>query len=796
MLNIHHKHEQLRLWMGSFRIGRRLVVSSTLGPYSVSRIALILTRTYLFLFFAATAMGQLQITTSSVPTASQYQTYNTTLTASGGSLPYTWSVVTSTGVSLPEGMSLNPSTGVVSASLVAGQGGYQVTIQVTDSASPSHNTASTALNFGVNSDTTLGGCQVFPADSIFNQRIDQLPADTNSAHQIPAGYLSSPLHPDFGHGFYPAPGGIPWMRVPANQPTTNVNLASGGQFGQSGIFSWPFPSFPNVPVEGTSAGFDGDDHHILILQSGVNNITGPQTGAPCTLYETYQGTAVSSMFDPASNTWSVAAGVHYVLNSNEIAASNDTLDQGAQDSAGIPIVPLLMRYSDVPQLAQHPLRITFPSPTNWFVWPGTGCCDGSGPPQGLLYRLKASVNWEATCPVAKYPQAATVLQTLQQYGAYMSDHGSAGYIQGAPDVRWADLDLACIKQFHLSDLEVVNNSALEVSPISGQTQPYVVPATLPAATVGTAYSATIAAVGGNPATRQFSLSSGALPPGLTLDASAGQITGTVGSSSASIYSLGITATDTNSGYSSQPQTFTLAVSGGSSLVSISAIVNSASFAGGAIAPGELVSITGAMLGPSGGLPFATNPIATKLGGTQVSFGAWQAPILYSSATQINAVVPWNVAGQSQVTVVVQSAAGSTSLNVAVASAAPGVFTQNSTGSGPALALNQDDSVNGPNNPAAPGSYVSLYFTGGGVTDPPGLLGSVSDMVVSSLAVTSTATVGGVPATVTFAGSAPGFVGGVNQMNILLSSNTPSGTQPLVITVAGQSSPATATITVQ
>jgi len=738
-------------------------------------------------------MAQLQITTSSVPVAAQYQSYNTALTATGGTPPYQWSVVASTGVGLPEGMTLNAATGVVSATQVAGQGGYQVTIQVSDSASPAANTATAALNFGVDSDTSLAGCQMFPPDSIYNQRVDRLPVDTNPAHQIPASYLASPLHPDFGHGFYPAPGGIPWMRVPANQPLTNVDI-EGGQTDSPGTYAWPFPAYPNAVVEGTSDGLYGDDHHILILESSANNITGPQTG-PCTLYETYQASAVPTMFDAATNTWLLYAGAHYVLNSDLIAVY---LDQGGQDSPGIPMVPLLLRYSDVPLAAQHPLRMTFPSPTNGWVWPATGCCTASGPPQGLLYRLKASVNWQATCPAATYPQAATVLETLQQYGAYMSDHGSPGYIQGVPDVRWDDLDLACIKQFHVSDLEVVDNSMLEISSTSGQTQPYVPPATLPPAAVGAAYSAIISAVGGNPATRKFSVASGALPPGLTLDPASGIIAGTVGSNAASLYSVSIAATDTASGHSSQPQPFVMGVNGGNSLVSISSLINSASFAGGAIAPGELVTIQGEMLGPAAGLAFATNPIAPVLGGTEVFFGTAPAPLLYASARQINAVVPWDVAGQSGITVVVESAAGSTSLNVGVADASPGVFTQNSTGTGPAVAVNQDGSMNTPTNPAAAGSYISVYFTGGGIIDPPGLTGSVNDDVVATLAAfsTATATVGGVAGTVTYAGNAPGFVGGVNQMNILLSANTPSGSQPLVITVAGQSSAATATISVR
>ncbi|MEI9974541.1 MAG: Ig domain-containing protein [Ignavibacteriota bacterium] len=493
-----------------------------------------------------------------MPAATQYQPYTTTLTANGGTPPYTWSVVTSTGVSLPEGMTLNTSTGVVSAAQVNGQGGYAVTLQVTDSASPSHAVATATLNFGVYSDTSLGGCQIFPVDSIYNQRVDQLPVDTTPSHQIPASYLNNPLHPDFGRGFYPFPGGIPWMRVPANQPLTHVNLPGDGQIDPAGTYSWPFPAGTAALVEGTSYGTDGNDHHTLILQSSVNNITGPQTG-PCTLYETYSSSPVPSLFNAGSNTWSEGAGIHYVLDSNELAASESTLDDGAQDSAGVPVMPLLLRYSEVPAMANHPLRITFPGPTNWFVWPATGCCTGSGIPQGLLYRLKASVNWQTACPVASYPQAATLLQTLQQYGAYMSDHGSAGYMQGVPDIRWDDEDLGCIKKFHISDLEVVDNSMLEVSPTSGQTKPYVAPATLPTAAAGNSYTYTLSAVGGNPTRRHWSIASGALPPGMALNASTGTISGLIDSSATASYNFQISVTDTSSGYNSASQSFSLPV---------------------------------------------------------------------------------------------------------------------------------------------------------------------------------------------------------------------------------------------
>jgi len=403
---------------------------------------------------------------------------------------------------------------------------------------------------------------MFPADNIYNQRADSLPVDTVASHQIPSNLLANKLHPDFGHGFYPGTAGIPFMRVPSNGAVTKVLLQNDGQIDPAGQYFWPFPAYPNPVIEGTSYGPAGDDHHTLILESSVPNITGPQTGA-CTLYETYSAAAVAAMFNAGTNTWTELAGTHYVLNSDELAASPATLDDGAQDSPGIPIVPLLIRYSEVPLNVHHPLRITMPSPTNWFVWPATGCCAGSGPPQGLLFRLKASVNWQSFCPIATHPQGATLLQALQQYGAYMSDHGSAGFIQGVPDIRWNDDDLACIKSVPLSDLEVVNNSVLEISSISGQTKPYITTATLPSATMGSPYSAALAAVGGNSSSYQWTVSSGKLPAGLTLNPSTGVISGVpLAAGSSAIGAAGrftVLLTDTQTHQNSQAVSYSILV---------------------------------------------------------------------------------------------------------------------------------------------------------------------------------------------------------------------------------------------
>jgi uncharacterized protein (TIGR03437 family) len=134
--------------------------------------------------------------------------------------------------------------------------------------------------------------------------------------------------------------------------------------------------------------------------------------------------------------------------------------------------------------------------------------------------------------------------------------------------------------------------------------------------------------------------------------------------------------------------------------------------------------------------------------------------------------------------------------VQVANASPGAFTLNETGSGPVVAANQDGTINGPSNPAAKGSYVTIYFTGGGQTDPAGVTGSVTGLVLKWLTQAISVTVGGQPATVSFDGSAPTLVDGVDQLNIKLAANTPSGAQPVAITIGGISSPASATVSVQ
>jgi uncharacterized protein (TIGR03437 family) len=206
-------------------------------------------------------------------------------------------------------------------------------------------------------------------------------------------------------------------------------------------------------------------------------------------------------------------------------------------------------------------------------------------------------------------------------------------------------------------------------------------------------------------------------------------------------------------------------------------------AGASLAPGTIVSIFGAGLGPAapaGGV-LQAGRLTTEVAGVRVLVNGVAAPLLYVSDTQINAIIPYatEVAGtttiQQNVAIFTSSRAGK--LQVAYqgvlsdakliypAPAAPAIFAQSS---GLAAALNQDGSVNGPLHPAAPGSVIVLFATGEGLTDPPGVDGRVAGDILPRPLGPVEVTIGGEPAEVIYAGAAPGLVSGVMQVNARIS----------------------------
>jgi uncharacterized protein (TIGR03437 family) len=136
--------------------------------------------------------------------------------------------------------------------------------------------------------------------------------------------------------------------------------------------------------------------------------------------------------------------------------------------------------------------------------------------------------------------------------------------------------------------------------------------------------------------------------------------------------------------------------------------------------------------------------------------------------------------------------------VPVVAAVPAIYTMDSSGQGQAVVVNTaDGQLNSPANPVKRGDYILFYVTGDGATNPPGLDGWPVTGTPPQTAQQVSATVGGVPAVVSYAGSAPGFVMGLAQFNVVVPASAPTGSAvQLVVTVGGVQSPAGVTIAVE
>jgi uncharacterized protein (TIGR03437 family) len=230
-------------------------------------------------------------------------------------------------------------------------------------------------------------------------------------------------------------------------------------------------------------------------------------------------------------------------------------------------------------------------------------------------------------------------------------------------------------------------------------------------------------------------------------------------------------------------------------------LNAADYQPNSVAPGEIVDIFGTLVGPSELTKASVDSnakVATNVGGTQVLFDGIPAPILYASSGQTAAIVPFEVAGHNLTNVQV-SVNGflSNAVTVYVSDSQPGIFTQDSSGDGPGSILNQDYSLNSAAHPTKKGSAVMVYTTGLGVVNPPVADGAITGSALSHQIEIVTATVNGQPADVLYAGTAPGLVAGVNQVNVRIPMATPSGNMRIAIFVGTEPSPAgsTANVTV-
>ncbi len=215
------------------------------------------------------------------------------------------------------------------------------------------------------------------------------------------------------------------------------------------------------------------------------------------------------------------------------------------------------------------------------------------------------------------------------------------------------------------------------------------------------------------------------------------------------------------------------------------IVNAASMLAGAVAPGEIATIFGSRMGPKEGVGAKLDPsgaLARLIGDVEVRFDGRSAPLFWVQDNQINLQVPYGIAGQKQTDVdVLWKGALRARTTVDVVAAAPGLFAVPGDPSR-GVVINEDWSVNSTSTPAPKNSIITLFATGEGLTDPPGVEGRPASAPYPKPLARVNLTVGGFEAGILYAGAAPGFCG-LMQINARLPGGfLPSGTLPLALTI--------------
>jgi uncharacterized protein (TIGR03437 family) len=218
------------------------------------------------------------------------------------------------------------------------------------------------------------------------------------------------------------------------------------------------------------------------------------------------------------------------------------------------------------------------------------------------------------------------------------------------------------------------------------------------------------------------------------------------------------------------------------------VVNGASFAPGtALAPGSIVSVFGLNLATSNGNG-ATFPLPTLLAGIKMTIGGIDSPLFYVGTGQVNAQVPFEMTPGSQTQVIARAISASGTevdavpATIAVGTAQPGIFLAGST---QGAILNAANQLVNSTNPAGAGDVIVIFCTGLGALTPAAQTGQPASSGVAVLQ--PTVTVGGLAATLQYAGVAPGYVG-LYQVNAVVPSGIGAGSAvPVVITQSGVAS---------
>jgi hypothetical protein len=270
---------------------------------------------------------------------------------------------------------------------------------------------------------------MFPDDHPWNQDVTRRPVDPRSDAILASTGLDKPLHPDFGTVYQGAPNGIPYVVVAGTQPGVPVRFRYADESDPG-----PYPIPADAPIEGGPG--SGGDRHVLVIDRDHWK-----------LYELF-----SARPDPDGKSWSAGSGAVFDLTTGAERPAGWT----SADAAGLPVFPGLVRYDEVVEqkVVRHAFRFTVVRSRRAYVPPARHFAstrtDETLPPMGMRVRLRATFD-ESRFP----PQSQVILHALKTYGMIVADNGGDWYLNGAPDPRWDDEDLATLKRVKGRDFEVL-----------------------------------------------------------------------------------------------------------------------------------------------------------------------------------------------------------------------------------------------------------------------------------------------------------------------------------------------------
>ncbi|MCC6862764.1 MAG: putative Ig domain-containing protein [Bryobacterales bacterium] len=631
--------------------------------------------------FSITVAAVLTITTTSLPGGTVGVPYSTLLTASGGTPPFTWS---RSGGSLPPGLALDPSTGAITGTPTV-PGSSSLTVRVTDSGSPSQS-ATQALSITINPALAVTATPL-PNGTVGMAYSAQLNATGGvapySGWAVSGGSLPPGLTLNAASGLISGvPGratGSPFgfsvtVRDSAGNtspaqalsisvaagvtvaitllPNGTVGAAYSAQLNATG----GLPPYSNWTVSGGSL----PPGLTLNAASGlISGVPGTVTGSPFSFSVTVQDSAGStSPAQPLSisiasgvtvATTSLPNGTVGVVYSAQLNATGGAPPYGSWVVSAGALPPGLTLDAAGGLISGVPGTATG-SPFSFTVTVRDSAGNTS-PAQALSISIAAGVAVTTTSLPngtvgLAYSAQLTATGGAPPYGSWAVSGGAlppgltlnsaSGLISGVPGT-------ATGSPFSFS--VAVRDSADNTSPaqaLSISVTPGVTVATtsLPNGAAGIAYSAQLNATGGKPPYGSWTLSGGALPPGLTLNAASGLISGVPSNATGSPFSFSVTVRD-STGNASPAQALSISVAAG-------VIVATTALPSGTVGMAYSVS-----LNATGGAP--------PYGGWALSAGALPPGLMLNATSGLISGVPSTATGSPfSFSVTVRDSAGTTS----------------------------------------------------------------------------------------------------------------------------------------